>query len=53
MGKKKRTAKYTKKLGLSPGSVIYTGEKESQKLFIECFNYTGDALEEKELLKIL
>ena len=52
MSKKKRTSKYTKKLGFSPGSVIYTGEKETQKLFIECFNYTVDAVEEKELLKI-
>jgi len=49
---KKRTTTYNKKLGTSPGSLIYTGTKESQKLFIESFDYTLEHLEEKELLKI-
>lgn len=49
---KKRTSKYKKKLGSPPGSMIYTGEKESQKLFIECFDYTHETIEEKELEKI-
>jgi magnesium transporter len=47
MLKKKRISKYKKKLGLSPGSVIYTGNKESQELFIESFDYDNDKFEEK------
>ena len=47
MSRKKRTSKYKKKLGLSPGSIIYTGYKESQQLFIETFDYYKDTLEEK------
>ncbi|MEJ2113255.1 MAG: magnesium/cobalt transporter CorA [Flavobacteriaceae bacterium] len=49
---KKRTTTYKKKLGTIPGSVIYTGKKESQKLFIESFSYTLDEVIEKELLNI-
>ena len=49
---RKRTTTYKKKLGTIPGSVIYTGKKESQKLFIESFSYTSDFVEEKELLNI-
>ncbi|MDU8887196.1 magnesium/cobalt transporter CorA [Yeosuana sp. MJ-SS3] len=49
---KKRTTAYKKKLGTAPGSVIYTGKKESQKLYIESFSYTTESLEEKELLNI-
>jgi len=47
MSKKKRTSKYKKKLGLSPGSIVYTGNKESQKLFIESFDYDTEKFEEK------
>jgi magnesium transporter len=46
--KKTRTTKYTKKLGTRPGSVIYTGEKESQNLFVEAFDYTTESLQEKQ-----
>ncbi|MCF7568114.1 magnesium/cobalt transporter CorA [Sabulilitoribacter arenilitoris] len=41
---------HTKKLGQIPGSIIYTGEKESQKLFIEAFDYSKEHCIEKELL---
>lgn len=44
---KKRTSKYRKKLGLSPGSIVYTGNKDNNKLSIETFDYTPDFLEEK------
>lgn len=43
-GKKKRY----KKVGLAPGSVIYTGEKQSKQLFIEAFDYNGDQCYDKE-----
>ncbi len=52
MKKKKRTSQYKKKLGLSPGSMVYTGEKESQNLFIESFDYNNDFIEEKVHVKI-
>lgn len=41
-----------KKLGQIPGSVIYTGKKSSQKLFIEAFDYTKDQYIEKELTNV-
>ena len=50
--KKNRPSKYKKKLGLSPGSIIYTGDKESQKLSIESFDYNSEHLEEKIHSKI-
>lgn len=48
----KRTTKYKKLLGVSPGAMVYTGKKESQKLIIETFDYTTEKVDEKELLKI-
>ncbi len=44
---KNRTSKYKKKLGLSPGSIIYTGDKETQELFIDSFDYNSEFLDEK------
>ncbi|MFL1011543.1 magnesium/cobalt transporter CorA [Flavisericum labens] len=41
-----------KKIGQIPGSVIYTGEKASQKLFIESYDYNLDHYIEKELLNV-
>ena len=38
-----------KKLGQIPGSIIYTGKKASQKLFIEAFDYNKEQCIEKEL----
>lgn len=52
MKNKKRTHQYKKKIGLSPGSIVYTGEKESQNLFIESFDYSQDHIEEKVHVKI-
>ena len=47
---KTRTNTSRKKLGQIPGSVIYTGKKDTQKLFIEAFDYNKDHCSEKELL---
>ncbi len=44
---KTRTTNYKKKLGLSPGSVVYTGEKETQELFIESFDYSPEFVDKK------
>ncbi|WP_223551493.1 magnesium/cobalt transporter CorA [Aestuariivivens sp. NBU2969] len=46
---KKRTHLFKKKLGQIPGSVIYTGERAKEKLFIEVFDYNKDQYIEKEL----
>ena len=46
---KKRTHLFKKKLGQIPGSVIYTGERAKEKLFIEVFDYNKDQYFEKEL----
>ncbi|WP_341216403.1 magnesium/cobalt transporter CorA [uncultured Wocania sp.] len=43
---------HNKKLGQIPGSITYTGKKESQKLFIETFDYTKEKYIEKELLTV-
>ena len=47
-----RTNISKKKLGQIPGSVIYTGKKKSQKLFIEAFDYNKEQYSEKELLTV-
>lgn len=47
-----RTPFPKKKVGQIPGSVIYTGKKPNQKLFIEAFDYTKDKCEVKELLNV-
>lgn len=52
MSKKIRSQKSKKKVGQIPGSVIYTGEKSNQKLFIEAFDYTKDYVVEKELTNV-
>ena len=49
---KKRTTHYKKQLGQAPGTLIYTGEKEKTKLFIESFDYTPDQVIEKELATV-
>lgn len=41
-----------KKLGQIPGSIIYTGKKAYQKLFIETFDYNKKQCIEKELLTV-
>lgn len=52
-GKKKpKSNNYKKQLGQIPGSVIYTGKKDSQKLFIEAFDYNKDFCNEIELQSI-
>ena len=46
---KTRPKKHHKKLGKSPGSVIYTGNKATKKLFIEAFDYNTEQCIDKEL----
>ena len=52
MAKKIRNQFSKKKLGQIPGSVIYTGKKPNQKLFIEAFDYTKDKCIVKELTNV-
>lgn len=49
---KRRTTNYKKQLGQAPGTLVYTGEKNTTKLFIESFDYTADQVIEKELATI-
>ena len=49
---KKRTSNYKKKIGQVPGTLVYTGDKEDSKLFIEAFDYESNSCKEKELSKI-
>ncbi|AXP82956.1 Magnesium transport protein CorA [Mariniflexile rhizosphaerae] len=49
---KNRIKKQHKKLGKSPGSMIYTGDKSTKKLFIEVFDYNIETCIEKELSTI-
>lgn len=46
---KTRTHLSKKSLGQIPGSIIYTGKRQSQKLFIESFDYNKEQCLEKEL----
>ncbi|MEZ4796524.1 MAG: magnesium/cobalt transporter CorA [Flavobacteriaceae bacterium] len=50
--KKKRAKIQNKKVGLAPGSMVYTGKKAEQKLFIESFNYNKESYQEKELKNV-
>ena len=45
---KKRTSKYKKHVGQVPGAMVYTGEKTSQKLFIDSFDYNSEFVKEQE-----
>ena len=45
---KKRTNKYKKHVGQAPGTLVYTGDKTSEKLFIESFDYSLDGVSELE-----
>ena len=47
-----RKKNYQKKIGQVPGSIIYTGEKSSSKIFIEAIDYDKDQYIEKELNNI-
>ncbi|MDW5288443.1 magnesium/cobalt transporter CorA [Formosa sp. PL04] len=48
MAKKIRLKKINKKAGLAPGTIVYTGQKSTQKLYIEAFNYSEFHISEKE-----
>jgi magnesium transporter len=50
--RKKRTQDYKKQVGQVPGALVYTGTKESSKLFIETFDYNIDSYVEKELKNV-
>lgn len=49
---KKASSNSTKKPGLSPGSVVYVGNKASSELYIDVFEYNKDFIDEKELKNI-
>lgn len=49
---KKRTNKYKKHIKQSPGSIIYTGENPTEKLFIDAFDYGPDFINELELKSV-
>ncbi|EMQ94037.1 Magnesium and cobalt transport protein CorA [Xanthomarina gelatinilytica] len=49
---KKRTNKYKKHIKQSPGSIVYTGENPTEKLFIDVFDYAIDFVKESELKSV-
>lgn len=49
---KKRTNKYKKHIKQSPGSIVYTGENPTEKLFIDAFDYAKDFVNESELKSV-
>jgi len=48
MALKKRTSRYKKHVGLAPGTLVYTGEKTENALFIQCIDYTPEYVEQKD-----
>ncbi len=52
MFRKKKTSKIKKKIGSSPGTLTYTGEKETSELFIEVYDYNADSIEIKEINRV-
>ncbi len=44
--------KYTRKTGLPPGSLIYTGERKSEKVIIELIDYSESSYEVKSIENI-
>ncbi len=49
---KNRSNNYKKKAGQAPGTLIYTGKKKTQKLFIESFDYDENQYTENQLSNI-
>jgi len=41
-----------KQVGLAPGTIVYTGDKEKNDLYIEVFEYNKSEFEEKELSSV-
>lgn len=49
---KKRIYRSKKNLGQAPGSMIYTGERATPKIFLDAFDYTKETCKETELTAI-
>jgi magnesium transporter len=49
---RKRVYRSKKKLGQVPGSIIYTGDRSTEKLFVETFDYNKENCTEKVLQSI-
>lgn len=49
---RKYVKKHSKKLGLSPGTIIHVGEKKVQKVHISLINYNRNQFSIKELKKV-
>ena len=47
-----RKRKHTKGAGLSPGTLVYTGEQRQEQVAISLFDYTGERLDEKQVYRI-
>ncbi len=47
-----RFVKKTKKAGLSPGTIIFTGKQKKEKIKMEVFDYSPESVAEKQLEKI-
>ncbi|UOB17630.1 magnesium/cobalt transporter CorA [Abyssalbus ytuae] len=48
----KKPSKIKKKIGASPGTITYTGEKETSELFIEVYDYNEETVKIRELDRV-
>lgn len=48
----RRSRKTVKKAGVSPGTLVYVGEKKLDKPIVKMFNYTSEHYQEKQIDKI-
>jgi len=51
-GKIKRIIPKPKKVGLAPGTLVYTGERAEQPIKISVIDYLGDSFEEREVKSV-
>lgn len=49
---KKSNPHTSKKVGLPPGTIVYTGKKNSNELFIDVFDYNKEFIQESELKNV-
>ena len=48
----KTNSNNSKKIGLAPGTIVYTGSKKDHQLFIDVFDYNKELIVEKELKSV-
>jgi magnesium transporter len=49
---RKTNSNNSQKIGLAPGTIVYTGSKKDHQLFIDVFDYNKEFIEEKEFKNV-